>query len=115
MLHLFLLSVRCWCLSLLALPIIANAEMSYEERLEMKKRAQKQVEQGQVPTVKPGMSYEERLYIKKKQQLLEQQQQSPPPSQAHRPLPQPLPSPPPPSSSARTVAARVGLSSTDYP
>ena len=66
----FFVALSALALFLAVLPVVAHAEMSFEERLEMKKRAQKQVEQGEVPAVKPGMSYEERLYIKKKQQLL---------------------------------------------
>ena len=74
---------------------VQAGEMSYEERLEMKKKAQKQIERGEVPQVKPGMSFEERLYIKKKQQDLEKErgQQAPPPPQTQRP-PSPRPEPP---------------------
>ena len=88
-----LLAICFIVLSQSALVATAKAgEMSYEERLDMKKRVQKQIERGEVPQVKPGMSYEERLYIKKKQQDLEKErvQQGPPP-QAQRSRPQPEP------------------------
>lgn len=77
-----------------SVPSVVQAEkMTFEERLEMKKRVMKQQEAGQVPQVEPGMSFEERLYIKKKQQDMEkqQQQQAQPQPPRHQP-----PSPPPP-------------------
>lgn len=73
---------------------VKAGEMSYEERLEMKKKVQKQIERGETPAVKPGMSFEERLYIKKKQQDQQKERapQGPPPPQAQQPRPRPEPS-----------------------
>ena len=71
---------------------LAVAKLTDAERLEMKKRVQKEIQKGEVPEVKPGMSFEERLYIRKKQQALEKEKQAQPA------VPQPPavpPSPPP--------------------
>ncbi len=57
----------------------AWAEMSYQERLDMKRRVQRQVERGQVPQATRDMPYEQRLYIKRKQQALERERLQAPP------------------------------------
>jgi hypothetical protein len=70
-----------------ALPT-ARAEMSYQERLDMKRRVQRQVERGQVPQATRDMPYEQRLYIKRKQQALERERlQAPPPAPIGRRTP----------------------------
>lgn len=85
-------------LLLFAIPASLAAKLTDEQRLEMKQRVQREIEQGKVPEIKPGMSIEERVYIRKKQQALEQQKQvppTPPPVPAAPPAP-PAPPPRPP-------------------
>ena len=62
----------------------AQAEMSRQERLDMKRRVQRQVERGQIPQATRDMPYEQRLYIKRKQQSVERErfQAAPPPAPA---------------------------------
>lgn len=93
--HCLLTVLAAICLAFLSqsLPVatVKAGEMSYQERLEMKKRVQRQIDRGEVPQVKPGMPFEERLYIKKKQQDLEKEraQRGGPPPEMQRPRPEP--------------------------
>ena len=77
-------SLSAALLAVLAWPAVptARAEMSYQERLDMKRRVQRQVERGQVPQATRDMPYEQRLYIKRKQQALERERLQTPPPQA---------------------------------
>ena len=91
----FMASMRTALSSMLIVALSASlavAKLTDEERLEMKKRVQKEVQKGEVPEIKPGMSFEERTYIRKKQQALEKEKQAQP---AAPQLPAAPPSPPP--------------------
>lgn len=66
---------------------LAVAKLTDEERREMKERVQKEIQRGKVPEATPDMSFEERLYIKKKQQALEKEKQAQQPSAPAPPTP----------------------------